>query len=93
MISQNVFGLNSNINWSSPETLNTENSRINQAADVWSLGMVIFEIISGEVPFDTDKYRSMTLHQFTEHLREGHRPPIPKEVAHISWLRELVSYL
>lgn len=81
----------SNINWSSPETLNTDNLNINQAADVWSLGMVIFEIISGEVPFDTEKYRAMTLAQFTQHLKEGNRPPIPKEINHINWLKELVS--
>lgn len=81
----------SNINWSSPETLNTDNSNINQAADVWSLGMVIFEIISGDVPFDTDKHRALTLEQFLAQLKDGLRPPIPKEINHISWLKELVS--
>lgn len=80
----------SNINWSSPETLNTDNPNINQSADVWSLGMVIFEIISGDVPFDTDKYRAMTLEQFIAHLKDGHRPPIPKEINHINFLKELV---
>jgi len=43
---QNTMGP---IRWMSPESL--LNSEYSTASDVWSFGVVIFEIISGEVPY------------------------------------------
>ncbi len=63
---------------------------IGESADVWSLGMVLHEILSGEVPFDSEAYRALSLDAFLVQLREGARPEMPKEVAHISWLSDLV---
>ncbi len=79
-----------NINWSSPETLTMDTANIDFAADVWSLGMVIHEIISGEVPFDSEEFRSLKLEDFLLRLKDGVRPPVPKDYKHINWLKELV---
>jgi serine/threonine protein kinase len=79
-----------NINWSSPETLTRDTANINEAADVWSLGMVIFEVLSGEVPFDNDEYRSMGLAKFLESLRENCRPTLPRDLQHLTWLQNMV---
>lgn len=82
-----------NINWSSPETLGnlTSTQIINQSADVWSLAMVMVEILSGEVPFDTDDCRSLTFESFIERLRDGMRPTIPHDATHVRWLVELIQ--
>lgn len=82
----------SNINWSSPETLkiSQEQVTVTQSADIWSIGMVLYEILSGIVPFDEEEYRNMTIERFLEELREGARPRLPKEFAHITWIKKMV---
>jgi serine/threonine protein kinase len=64
---------------------------INQSADVWSLAMVMYEILSGEVPFDTEEFRNMTFEKFIQSLKNGIRPPIPVEFSHLTWFIDLVS--
>jgi serine/threonine protein kinase len=81
-----------NINWSSPEILSdTPSTQIGPAADIWSLAMVIAEICNGEVPYDTQECRQMSLDAFIAYLREGNRPQLCKEFAQCTWLQELVS--
>ena len=65
---------------------------INWRADIWSLAMVITEILSGEVPFDTNACRSMVMDQFIDALKQDMRPAIPPKVesAH-PWLIDMVS--
>jgi serine/threonine protein kinase len=108
--------LPSNINWSSPETLQRSLMRhdgylahvlhtdveagqirtprkikVNESADVWSLAMVMYEILSGEVPFDTEECRSLSFELFLTKVRNGLRPTIPVEFAKHAWLRELIG--
>eukprot|EP01040_Poterioochromonas_malhamensis_P003745 gene3745-4001_t len=85
--------LPSNINWSSPETLkvNREPVTVNQSADVWSIGMVMFEILSGEIPFDTNDHRNMIVDHFLEELKSGVRPSLPREFSHITWIKKLLD--
>lgn len=56
--------------------------------------MVITEILSGEVPFDSPVCRAMVMEQFVDALRHGMRPGIPQKIlsAH-PWLMELVRLL
>jgi hypothetical protein len=53
--------------------------------------MVIAEICNGEVPYDTQECRQMSLDAFITSLREGNRPQLCKEFAQCIWLQELVS--
>jgi serine/threonine protein kinase len=82
-----------NVNWSSPEVLNDGvDHPINQRADVWSLTLVIFEILSGEIPFDSPEYRNLHFDDFRTKLRAGLRPPIPDDIlAREPWIADLVS--
>jgi serine/threonine protein kinase len=84
---------NRNINWSSPEImLDFPTSQIHASADIWSLAMVIAEICNGEVPYDTQECRQMTLEAFVAHLRAGNRPILAKEFLNYPWLTEMVLY-
>jgi len=88
---ENVREMPRNINWSAPEVLD-ESKGIDQSADIWSLALVIAEILTGEVPFDTPACRSMALQDFREELRKGLRPVIPQFIIeHSPWLQDLVT--
>lgn len=81
-----------NINWSSPEILmDLPTTQITASADIWSLAMVISEICNGEVPYDSQECRQMSLDSFMAHLRLGHRPQLSKDFSHLTWLNEMVS--
>ena len=89
----NAKDMPSNINWSSPEVLH-ESAVVDQSADIWSLALVIAEILTGDVPFDSPDLRMMDLKAFREKLRLGLRPPIPGFVSEresLSWLHDLLD--
>ena len=84
-----------NINWSSPEILSFSSEsgaavKVDQSADVWSLVMVLSEIFTGEIPYDSQHYRQMDIHSFNAAIKEGHRPKVPPRVMNITWLNKLV---
>eukprot|EP00601_Ochromonadales_sp_CCMP2298_P031967 CAMPEP_0173324862 /NCGR_PEP_ID=MMETSP1144-20121109/170_1 /TAXON_ID=483371 /ORGANISM="non described non described, Strain CCMP2298" /LENGTH=196 /DNA_ID=CAMNT_0014268957 /DNA_START=3 /DNA_END=593 /DNA_ORIENTATION=- len=81
-----------NINWSSPEILlATPPELITASADIWSLAMVVAEILVGEVPYDTVACRQMSLEAFVQHLQTGERPQLPKEYLRYGWLTKLLN--
>eukprot|EP01038_Epipyxis_sp_PR26KG_P004245 gene4245-6024_t len=86
-----VRSLPRNLNWSSPELLLNQQNAVNQAADVWSLAMVIIEILSGEVPYDAMEYRNMSLEIFVELLKNDSRPSLPRYLEPASWLTEMLN--
>lgn len=68
-------------------------TEINWRADIWSLAMVITEILTGEVPFDSPACRAMVMDNFVDALLSGMRPAIPQkiETAH-PWLLKMVIF-
>ena len=40
----------STLNWRAPEVI-MDNLRYNEAVDMWSIGIVIYEMLTGELPF------------------------------------------
>jgi serine/threonine protein kinase len=64
---------------------------VHQSADVWSLAMVISEILSGEIPFDSAPFRQMELNAFNTAISEGHRPKIPPRLMNITWLSGIIQ--
>jgi serine/threonine protein kinase len=66
-----------NVNWSAPEILSDNGHRVCELSDVWSLALVAAEILTGEVPFDSDQYRLVGMMAFVEMLKNGSRPILP----------------
>eukprot|EP01035_Chromulina_nebulosa_P017311 gene17311-22852_t len=64
-----------NVNWSSPEVLKGT-SGINLSADIWSLAVVLSEIFTGNIPFDTPAIRLMPYEEFCKQLEAGLRPEL-----------------
>jgi len=64
-----------NVNWSSPEVLNGT-AGINLSADIWSLAVVLSEIFTGTIPFDTPAIRLMPYDEFCKQLEIGLRPEL-----------------
>ena len=61
--------------WMAPECDNRANTKVNQRCDVFSYGMILYEVFAHEVPFVgvDDAYVSSL-------IRDGKRPPIPSEL-------------
>jgi serine/threonine protein kinase len=57
-------------NWMAPEVL--RNRKFQQASDIYSLGSVMWEIISGQLPFDGDSQV-----EIRQKILSGYRHPIP----------------
>eukprot|EP01036_Dinobryon_divergens_P024381 gene24382-32827_t len=65
--------------------------KVDQSADIWSLVMVLSEIFTGEIPYDSQYYRQMDIHAFNAAIKEGHRPKIPPRIMNITWLSKLIQ--
>lgn len=78
-----------NINWSPPEVLSNKFDSICELSDVWSLSMVVAEILTGEIPFDSQQMRAMTVENFVDALSKNIRPTLPTSAE--PWLVKLVS--
>jgi serine/threonine protein kinase len=65
------------LKWTAPEIL-TKSPKWSEKADIYSLGMVFFEIVSCELPFKNIK---MSL---TEKIVNGTRPELPKSCTNAS---------
>ena len=71
-----VSGPMGTLRWTAPEYFDRIDARVNQRCDVFSYGMVLYEIFAHEVPFSDilDSYEAMLA------IKKGERPPIPPEV-------------
>jgi serine/threonine protein kinase len=79
-----------NINWSAPEVMRGD-TQVGTSSDVWSLALVISEVMSGDVPFDTPEIRMMTMDDFLTNVQAGMRPTLPYFVADVPNLLDMVS--
>ena len=54
--------------------------------------MVIVEMLTGHVPFDTPEWRAMRMDEFLECLHDGKRPYLPVSISdQFPWLTRLIS--
>src|SRR5215469_7198813 len=66
--------------YASPEQVDMMTGEIGEASDVYSLGVMLYELLIGAVPFDTATLRNAGLAEMLRIIREDEAPPLPRKL-------------
>jgi serine/threonine protein kinase/tetratricopeptide (TPR) repeat protein len=66
--------------YASPEQADTMTGEINEASDAYSLGVLLYELLIGALPFDTATLRNAGLAEMLRMIREDEAPSLPRKL-------------
>ena len=66
--------------YASPEQADTLTGEVGEASDVYSLGVMLYELLVGAVPFETSALRRGGLAEMLRMIREDEAPPLPRKL-------------
>ena len=66
--------------YASPEQADVTTGDVNETADVYSLGVLLYELLIGTVPFDAARMRQAGLREMLRIIREEEAPPLARRL-------------
>jgi serine/threonine protein kinase/tetratricopeptide (TPR) repeat protein len=66
--------------YASPEQADTMTGEVNESSDVYSLGVLLYELLIGAVPFDTATLRKAGLGEMLRIIREDEAPSLSRKL-------------
>jgi eukaryotic-like serine/threonine-protein kinase len=69
--------------YASPEQADVTTGNVDETADVYSLGVLLYELLVGTVPFEAARMRQAGLAEMLRIIREEEAPPLPRKLSAI----------